>query len=109
MKVKEYLQNVKGYQDVTFIKVIVSEHGATSYKTTTIQQASEWQNSPLREFYILNDNQPPLEWLSGSVLSNRFKSGALLCMLIVSEDDLYMLYSEKQAKEIIEYIDGVIK
>lgn len=114
MLVKDYLRNLDAFQDVTFIKTIAQKDDDSPfydevYQTTPIRQASEWQNSAIKDFYILNDKQCPIDWLSGARWENRFNRGDLKSLLVISKADLEKLYSPKQAAELIDYIEKEIK
>lgn len=114
MLVKDYLRNLDAFQDVTFIKTIAQKDDNSPfydevYQTTPIRQASEWQNSAIKDFYILNDKQCPIDWLSGARWKNRFNRGDLKSLLVISKEDLEKLYSPKQAAELIDYIEKEIK
>lgn len=114
MLVKEYLKRLDAYQDVSFIKTIALKDDNSPfynevYQTTPIRQAHEWQNSAVADFYILNDNQCPIDWLSGAKWKNSFDKGHLKSLLIISKEDLEKLHSEKQAAELINFIDKELK
>ena len=114
MLVKEYLKKLDACQDVTFIKTIAVKDDNSPfydkvYQTTPIRQAYEWQNSAIADFYILNDKQCPIDWLSGAKWKNSFEKGYLKSLLIISKEDLKKLYSKKQAAELIEFIDKELK
>lgn len=114
MLVREYLETVSSNENVTFIKTVAQkdEHSpfySEVYQTTPIRQAYEWQNSPIADFYILNHKQCPIDWISGAEWKNQYEKGHLKSLLVISEADLHLLYSPKQAAGMIEYIEGVIK
>lgn len=114
MLVKEYLNTLGTNQDVTFIKAIAQKDENSPfydevYQTTPIRQAHEWKSTPIAEFYILNDKQCPIDWISGAMWKNRFKRGDLKSLLIISKEDIEKLYSPKQAAETIKYIEEAIK
>ena len=114
MRVKEYLDTLSSNENVTFIKAVAmkdenSPFYSEVYQTTPIRQANEWQNSPVADFYILNHKQCPIDWLSGAEWKNQFEKGHLKSLLVISQEDLHLLYSPKQAAGIIEHIGEVIK
>jgi hypothetical protein len=114
MLVKEYLNTLDAYQNVTFIKAVAQKDESSPfytevYHTTPIRQAYEWQKTPVADFYILNHKQCPLDWLSGAKWGNQFKKGYLKSLLIISKEDIEKLYSPKQAAEIIDFIGKEIK
>ena len=115
MKVREYLVNYSKHTDITFIKARARKDANTpfyhaEYQTTPIYTINELMrsNASILDYYILNDKQPPIDWLSGSPWGTQFKMNTLLSMLVISEEDLSHLYSEEQSKSIIKYIDDNI-
>lgn len=114
MLVKEYLNTLNVNQDVTFIKAVAQKSENSPfydevYQTTPIRQAHEWENSSIAEFYILNDKQCPIDWISGAMWKNSFNKGRLKSLLIISKEDIEKLYSPKQAAEMIDFIGKEIK
>lgn len=114
MLVREYLQKLDGFQNVTFIKAIAQKEDGSSfydevYQTTPIRQAYEWQSSPIMEYYILNHKQAPIEWLSGASWKKQVDNGGLISMLVISKKDIELLYSPKQSADIVAYIGEVIQ
>lgn len=114
MTVREYLKDCNKYADVTFIKAIARKDEHTSgyhaeYQTTPIRMLVEWEKSNLMDYYILNDKQCPIDWLSGAHWKVDFDNGRLISLLVISKEDLEMLYSKEQVASIIEYIDKKIK
>ena len=113
MKVKEYLSRFNKYTKVTFTKARARKDANTpfyhiEYQTTPIQTIEDWNNANIMDYYILNDKQPPIEWLIGKGWINQYNKGELLSLLVISEEDLHLRYNKKQAKDIIEYIDKKI-
>lgn len=114
MTVREYLKDCNKYADVTFIKARARKDAHTpeyhaEYQTTPIRTLVEWEKSNLMDYYILNDKQCPIDWLSGSNWKIDFDNGNLISLLVISKDDLKMIYSEEQIVRIIEYIDSKIR
>ena len=114
MTVREYLKDCNKYADVTFIKARARKDARTpgchaEYQTTPIRTLAEWEESNLMDYYILNDKQCPIDWLSGATWKVAFDNGRLISLLVISKEDLEMLYSKEQASRIIEYIDKKIK
>lgn len=114
MLVKEYLVTLDAFQDVTFIKAVAQKDESTPfydevYHTTPIRQAQEWKNTPIAEFYVLNDKQCPIDWISGAMWKNSFNKGHLKSLLIISREDIEKLYSPKQAAELIDFIGKEIR
>ena len=114
MTVREYLKDCNKYADVTFIKAIARKDAHTpayhaEYQTTLIRTLVEWEKSNLMDYYILNDKQCPIDWLSGALWKVAFDNGRLISLLVISKEDLETLYSKEQSASIIEYIDKKIK
>lgn len=114
MKVREYLSKLGKNDDVTFIvaRAVKDEHTPyyhEEYRTTPINPAWQWKDSSLNECFILNDEQPPIDWLSGAKWIVPFKQGRLKSILVISEEDFALLYkSKEQRKRLIEFIDEEI-
>ena len=114
MTVREYLKDCNKYADVTFIKARARKDARTpgyhvEYQTTPIRTLAEWEKSNLMNYYILNDKQCPIDWLSGAIWKYAFNSGRLISLLVISKEDLETLFSKEQASSMIEYIDKKIK
>ena len=111
MRVREFLENVTG--EVTFIKARARKDARTpfyhaEYQTTPIRRVQEWEGNIL-DYIILNDAQPPIDWLSGSPWQNQFKRGDLTSLLVISPEDLALLYpNEEQRAHMVEFIDEKI-
>ena len=114
MTVREYLKDCNKYTDVTFIKARALKDAHTpgyhaEYQTTPIRTLVGWEKSNLMDYYILNDKQCPIDWLSGTRWKVDFDNGRLISLLVISKEDLETIYSKEQAASIIEYIDKEIK
>ena len=114
MKVKDYLIKFDENQFVTFIKARARKDANTpyyhaEYQTTPMRTIREWKESNIMDYYILNDEQSPIEWLSGAMWVNMFKKGNLISLLVISKEDLELLYpNAEQAKGIINIIDKIL-
>lgn len=116
MKVKQYLEMCKASDEVTFIKARARKDAATpfyhaEYQGTSMMCAEEWlgRNVPskLLESVILNDRQPPIQWLSGAPWDKQFEQGRLKCLLVISEEDFALLYpSEEQRTGTERYCES---
>ena len=113
MLVKEYLEikKIKEHQDITFIKAIPEKDERSpfyhcKYLTTPLMKVDEIieRKSYLLDYVILNDDQQPINWLCGANWSHWYKRGQLICMTVISIEDLQFLYPT-QYKGIIETID----
>ena len=112
MKVKEYFQLTKtpSFTNVTFIKARTRKDAHTpsfhaEYQTTPIYTLDELKDNKIMDYIVLNDKQNPIVWLSGAPWNTKFKQGHLLSMLVISKEDLTVLYSENQAQSLERYID----
>ena len=47
--------------------------------------------------------------MSGVPWANDFNAGRLISLLVISDEDIKLLYSEKQAMDTIAYIDTKIQ
>lgn len=114
MRLKEYLSKIKPYDDVTIIKARAREDARTpfyhaEYQTTPIYTASDWlknTNENLLNGVILNDKQPPIDWITGSQWGQTVKAGRLKCLLVASQEDFALLVRSKEQRDSMEkYID----
>ena len=111
MLVREFLKDIKG--QVTFIKARARKDAHTpfyhaEYQTTPIRFVGEWKNEIL-DYIILNDAQPPIDWLSGAPWKISFDRGCLTSLLVISPEDLELLYSSKEQRDhMIKFIDEKI-
>lgn len=105
MKVKEWLQSKGENESVTFIIAKAAEEQRYEYKTTPIRPVWEWLhfNRIAENYIIINADHPPIDF-SGSWM-NQYNRGQLRCAIIVSIEDVYKIYSERQAEDIIKYYD----
>lgn len=113
MTVREHLEKFNQYVDVTFIKARARKDANTpgyhpEYQTTPIRTIDEWKNSNIMDYYVLNDKQCPIDWLSGALWQPAFNNGRLISLLVISKKDLELLYSTEQATSMIQYIDEKI-
>ena len=109
------MKDCNKYVDVTFSKARARKDEHTpgyhaEYQTTPIKSIAEWEKSNLMDYYILNDKQCPIDWLSGAPWKVAFDNGRLISLLVISKDDLKMIYSsDEQIIRIIKYIDSKIR
>lgn len=115
MTVREYLKDCNKYADVTFIvararRNVCAPGYHAEYQTTPIKSIEEWEKTNLMDYYILNNEQCPIDWLSGATWKVVFDNGRLISLLVISKDDLKMIYSsDEQIIRIIKYIDSKIR
>lgn len=118
MKVKEYLEAV-GVRDTQMITFVISKYAKLEegypareiFLTTPQRCVNEWieGNSNIKDYIVLNPNQPPIESITTLYNHRNYYDGHLMCMLITPEEEIKKYYSEKQAPEIIEMYDKAIK
>jgi hypothetical protein len=116
MKVKEYLKKYNVTGDVTFIIAKAEKDENTpfyhsAYVTTPITHATWLEDKCPRmlDYVVLNDHQPPIDWLSGSNWNMPYSKGWLRCMLVTTEEELKKMYSEEQAKSIERFCETQFK
>lgn len=112
MRVRDYLKEVEG--DVTFIEVIPlklkgSPFYNNVYSTTPIRQKWEWEKmtDDFLDRIVVRKNCEPID-VTG-VWSLKYKQGLLNCCIVESEETFNIIYSEKQANEMIEYYERTVK
>ena len=97
--------------NVTFIKARVRKDANTpfyheEYQTTPLWTVKDWEQSKINDCIILNDNQPPITWLSGADWNVDIKRSRAKCLLVISPDDFALLYgSEEQRQSMEKYIE----
>ena len=110
MKLDEFLKQVKG-EDYTFTIAKAVKDDAPFYhdifRQTPIRSKSEWIIGNLKDYIVINPDSCPID-ISG-LWQRWYKSGRLNCAIITTEEDMYKHYSEKQAKEMIEWYDKKVK
>ena len=113
MLVKGCLNNKPGYKNVTFREARARKDANTpfyhpEYQETPIRMVYEWKGDIL-DYIILNDAQTPIDWLSGSKWKNAFDRGELISLLVISAEDLELLYPDKRQRDgLIEFIGSQI-
>ena len=114
MKVRDYLQRLGQYQNVTFLiaRAVKDDHSPffhAEYRTTPMRMAKEWlsyNNEPILDSIVLNDKQQPITWLSGADWSGMIRSGLAVCLLVIHQTDFSLMYvSSEQRKHIVSYIE----
>lgn len=113
MLVKEFikLKGLTELDDVTFVKARARKDAHTNgyhleYQKTPIMSPDKC--GKLLDYIVLNDQQPPIEWAGGQTWTNWFNSGRLTSLLVISKEDLLLIYHENQANDIISHIDKAI-
>ena len=116
MKFKEYADKyLESMDNVTFLIAKAVKDESTpfyhpEYETTPIFKVIECKSmNYLLNMNILNDRQPPIDWLSGASWKNWFDEGFLKSFIVISDANLFELYSKKQADEMLKYIETQFK
>ena len=112
MTLKEFLQQVKdGGYTFTIARAIKDEHTPfyhNEFKQTPVRGLYEWKKwDGAKDYIVINPDSCPID-ITG-IWQNWYKGGSLNCAIITTEKDLYTEYSEKQAKDMIEYYDEKVK
>lgn len=113
MLVKDYIKRFNIDGNITFIKARARKDAHTpfyhpEYQTTPVKYASEWKETAIMDYIVLNDKQSPIDWLSGVSWNNAFKKGQLASLLVISEEDLALLYPGEQRERMVSYIDNLL-
>ena len=114
MLVRDYLE-LKGYKgNITFIKARARKDAHTpyyhyEYQTTPIINVDELydRDSKLLDYIVLNDKQSPIDWLTNTGWTNWYNRGQLKSMLVVTKEDLQLVYrNPQQLESMIKRIDN---
>lgn len=117
MTIREYavLAGFGEYDDVTFIRCrAIKSKSAPGYDKAYFDCPMDkwiyWSGTTfVADCIVLNPNQPPIDWVSGFPFIGMFNSHQLRSLLVVSRDDLRLLYSGKQADDLEKYIDDKLR
>lgn len=114
MKVREYLTLPENRNlQFTFIIATARKDAGTpffhaEYHDSALMPAQDWMtrnNADILDSIILNDRQAPIVWMSGVDWNARIRSGRARCLLIIEEQDFYLLYpSESQRNSMEKFI-----
>ena len=114
MKLREWLEAQKSENTTaTFViaKAVKDEASPLyhfEYRGTPIRAIWEWlQGETADKYIVINKNHPPIDITGNWVRA--YNRGDLNCCVITTEQDLFTMYSEKQAKEMIEYYDREVR
>lgn len=109
MTFKEYAEKYLSPSDhVTMIRMHSVKDSNTpffhsEYSTTPMWTVSDWMRfGSINDVLILNDEQPPIDWLCGASWVNAYRKGWLKCLLVTDMDSMILQYSEEQAKDLID-------
>lgn len=109
MKLTEWLQNKGQNENATFIiaKAVKDESSPMynyEYRTTPIRSVWEWlEGSTGEKYIIMKADHAPID-ITG-VWQNWYSMNNLSCAVITTEQDMYTMYNEKQAKDMLDYYD----
>ena len=110
MTLKEFLQQVKnGEYTFTIARAVKDEETPfyhNEFRQTPIRYIDEWKRMK-KDYIVINPDSCPID-ITG-VWQNHYKRGFLNCAIITTEEDLCIVYSKEQAKEMIEYYDEKVK
>ena len=118
MTVGEFLRSDAGKnQEVAFLiceaqKETSSPFYTKIYRSTPLREAWEWLDGggSILDYYILNDAQEPIEWLSGGAWRTWFRGGWMKNLLVIDDKNLHLLYqSNEQCKSLVEFCDEKIR
>jgi hypothetical protein len=110
MKVADYLAKMTE-PHVTFIKARAREDAHTpfyhaEYQTTPLYRTWEAErDGVLSDYIILNDKLGSIDWLSGADWNNWIRTGMARCLLVISPEDMKLLYCEEQSKSMEKFIE----
>ena len=88
------------------------------YHNTPCRCIWDWYNldrtdgatrSKILDWPILNNEVYDIAWLSGGDWTPSIRNHRMMMILVASEEDLYKYYTEKYAKQTIEYIGKKIQ
>ena len=78
-------------------------------RTTPVWSVADWWgNGGIMDSLVINTRAYAADWLSGAEWNSFVNSGRWGSLLIITKKDLEWKYGEKQAVEMIEYIDKKI-
>lgn len=113
MNRREYLKQLEETEDVTFVIVKVVKDENTpfyheEYYQTPIRLVKTWLEATNNEEYIVvKKDTCPID-ITG-IWDGWYKRGRLKCCMIMKKSDLFVRYSESQAKDMIAYYERIIK
>lgn len=115
MTFKEYAERyLKNYDQVSFIlaKAEKDEHSPfyhTVYETTPMRTVSDWLSGTWAlDLNILNDEQPPIDWLSGAQWNGWYNKGWMRNLLVIKITELEILHPQ-EANSLLQFIDKEIE
>jgi hypothetical protein len=113
MLVREFIETYCNATRITFLKARARKDANTPFYHAEYQETPLYllnDDNGLMDYIVLNDSQPPIDWLSGASWQNNFKNRSLESLLVISEEDFKTLYpNEEQRAGMITYIDEKIK
>lgn len=119
MKVREYFQalgiDASSYIDVNFVIGESVGEGPTKkfmYRNSPVRTVNEWfgfdRPESVLNYNILNIKQPVISWMSGVDWNGAIQRNQQMSILVISDEELYKQYSQKQGNSMLQYIDKKI-
>lgn len=113
MKTKEYLEKLDRSDKVAVIlaKAVKNEFAPgyhPEYEQYQTSSARDWiifcnSSETFKGSIILNDHQPPIDWLSGDMIrGDAFQRGGFKCLLVVGKEAFELLCPDKEDRDGIE-------
>ena len=115
MLVRDYINQFNITGNITFIKAEAREDAHTpyyhpEYRTLPIYHVSELDQTAIKDYIVLNNAQHPIDWLTGANWGTDFERGTLASLLVISNEDLELLYRDAtQREDLIRGIEKRIK
>ena len=115
VKVREYLDQFTTSSNISFIVTKAVKDEGSPFFHEEYHTSPMYYVSNLRELQwamdmnVLNDHQPPIDWLCGAKWGTWYNKGWLTSMLIISDEDIELLYGKKQSESMLKYIEKEMK
>ena len=113
MRLKDYLNELGKNDSVTFIIAEAQKDKHTPftsyvYRGTPIRTVWEWEEATsMMDYIVVNKDHSPID-ITGHWCRS-YKAGHLKCCVLTSEETMFQMYSEKQAKDMIDYYERTVK
>lgn len=114
MLVKEYLEQFKSNERVTFViaKAVKDGHSPIyhyEFYQTPIRYINEWLESEntCNNYIVIKKDTMPID-ITGA-WDKWYKSGDLKCCMVTTETDIRTMYKEEQANRMIEFYDKEVR
>lgn len=119
MTVREYLEAIGKYntsrtEQLTFLIGMATKDEHTPfyhlrYDNSPIRCIYEWVrlDGKIMDYHVIKESHPPID--AGSGWLNWYNKGHLMCMLVVSTEDINKIYGKEQAESYIAYREEEIR